>query len=100
SVPSENEKVTSHVKIQQWIDLYGDDVLKIAYMYLRDKSKAEDAFQEVFLRAFRQMDTFRGDSSVKTWLLRITMNVCKDLRRSFWFRRVWTGKLPERTADD
>ena len=46
------------------------------------------------------MDTFRGDSSVKTWLLRITMNVCKDLRRSFWFRRVWTGKLPERTADD
>lgn len=82
------------------MDRYGDDVLKIAYMYLRDPTKAEDAFQEVFLRAYKQIGSFRGDSGVKTWLLRIAINVCKDMRRSFWFRRVWTGTLPERAADD
>ena len=49
---------------------------------LRNRDDAEDAVQEAFLRALRAMPTFRGDSSVRTWLQRIAVNVCLDWKRA------------------
>ncbi len=49
---------------------------------LRNPSDAEDAVQEAFLRALRGMGKFRGDSSIRTWLQRIAVNVCLEWRRS------------------
>jgi len=57
---------------------YGDDVLRTAYFYLGDRHLAEDVSQEVFLRVYRKWSTFRGESSVKTWLMTITINLCRD----------------------
>ena len=61
-------------------------VLRTCYMYLHDKALAEDATQETFLKAYKALDSFRGESSEKTWLMRIAMNTCRDMKRNAWFR--------------
>lgn len=68
------------------IDQYERDLLHLCCVYLRDITMAEDAVQETFLKAYQHMDTFRGESSEKTWLYRIAINVCRDMRRSKWTR--------------
>lgn len=75
-------------EIERLMNTYGNDVLRTSYMYLKDLQKAEDAFQEVFCRIYRKFGSFRGDSSEKTWIIRITINVCKDILRSSWLKRV------------
>jgi RNA polymerase sigma-70 factor, ECF subfamily len=84
----------SNKKIEQAIERlmkqYGNDVLRIAYVYLKDYQLAEDAFQDVFLKVFHHYNSFREDSSEKTWLIRITINVCKDQLRKNWMKRVRT----------
>lgn len=94
-IPGDNSPAHGINSIEEWITLYGDDILRLAYLYTRDRSKSEDVFQEVFIRAYRKSDSFRGDSSIKTWLLRITMNVCRDMMREFWWRRVMVVAPPE-----
>lgn len=74
---------------------YRADLLRIGYLYLRDAGLAEDAAQETFVKAYRAMDTFRGESSEKTWLMRIAVNTCKDMRRSAWFKYVDRRIKPE-----
>ena len=76
-----------------------EKLLRTCYLYLRDRQLAEDAVQETFLKAYRSLPAFRGDSSEKTWLMRIAVNTCRDLYRSEWFRymdrRVIPEELPE-----
>lgn len=72
---------------------YGNDVLRMAYYYVKDYDTAEDIFQEVFIRANTKMGSFRGESTIKTWLLRITVNACKDYLKSAYRQRV--GMLDE-----
>lgn len=67
---------------------YGDDVLRTAYWYVRDIHTAEDIFQDVFLKVSQKLDTFRGDSGIRTWLIRITINTCKDFLKSAWNSKV------------
>ncbi|MBB3112703.1 RNA polymerase sigma-70 factor (ECF subfamily) [Paenibacillus phyllosphaerae] len=64
--------------LEQLMDQYGAIVMRTAYFYTGDRHLAEDISQEVFLRAYRKWTSFRGDSSVKTWLTTITVNVCRD----------------------
>jgi RNA polymerase sigma-70 factor (ECF subfamily) len=64
--------------LEEMMNHYGTMVLKTAYFYMGDRHLAEDMSQEVFVRAYRNWLSFRGDSSVKTWLTTITMNVCRD----------------------
>lgn len=72
--------------IEELIDQYGDGVLRLCLMYLGDRQLAEDAFQETFVKAWRHLADFRGDSSVRTWLSRIAINTCRSMLRSGWFR--------------
>lgn len=74
------------MKIEELIDLYGDDVLRLCLAWLGDRQLAEDAFQETFLKAWKAREGFRGESSEKTWLMRIASNTCRDTLRSGWFR--------------
>ena len=67
---------------------YGNDVLRMAYSYVKDYDTAEDIFQEVFIKVNANLTEFRGESSVKTWILRITVNACKDYLKSAYSRRV------------
>ncbi|MPM01170.1 sigma-70 family RNA polymerase sigma factor [Clostridium sp. C8] len=102
SVPKENKSIIGHdieKEIQRLMDDYGDDVLRTSYMYLKDLQNAEDAFQEVFIRVFNKFESFKGESSEKTWIIRITINVCKDMLRSSWLKRVLlTDKLKEKNT--
>lgn len=73
------------------IDEYGSCVLNTAYLYVKDKQLAEDIFQEVFLKAFLKMNAFEGRSTIKTWLIRITINLCKDTVKSAYKQKVTVG---------
>jgi RNA polymerase sigma-70 factor (ECF subfamily) len=64
--------------LEEMMNLYGTTVLRTAFFYMKDRHLAEDVSQEVFIRAYRNWSNFRGDSSVITWLTRITINVCRD----------------------
>lgn len=83
---SHNNRIQSFSKepseaLEKMMDCYGSTVLRTAYFYLGDRHLAEDVSQDVFIRAFRNWKKFRGDSSVKTWLIRITINLCRDKMR-------------------
>jgi len=97
-VPSENNPEAEE-RTARLIDRYGNDVLRVSYLYLRDRQLAEDAFQEVYLKAYRKYKSFRGLSSEKTWLLRITVNVCKDMLRTSWRKRMLPGLPPEMASE-
>lgn len=74
--------------IETLIREYGNDVLRTAYMYVKDMHSAEDIFQDVFIKVNQKLSTFEGNSSIKTWIIRITINTCKDYLKSAWNRRV------------
>ena len=67
---------------------HGSRLLRLCAMNLRDASLAQDAVQDTFLKAFRRFNTFRGEAEALTWLTSIALNVCRDYRRSAWFRHV------------
>jgi RNA polymerase sigma-70 factor (ECF subfamily) len=52
------------------------DVFDLAYRFVRDRSLAEDMAQEAFIKSYRLLRGFRGDSAFSTWLYRVTCNVC------------------------
>jgi RNA polymerase sigma-70 factor, ECF subfamily len=67
-------------------DLYAEHSRAIYYLALRllsDPQKAEDATHDVFLKAYRKLSQFRGESSWRTWLYRITINHCRNLQQSW-----------------
>jgi RNA polymerase sigma-70 factor, ECF subfamily len=73
---------------EELIKRYRNDVYGLAYHYVRNREDAWDIAQEVFIKAHRAIGTFRGDSSFKTWLLRITANRCKDFFKKRKLRTV------------
>ncbi|MBH5319316.1 sigma-70 family RNA polymerase sigma factor [Paenibacillus sp. GSMTC-2017] len=67
---------------------YGDDVWKYAYAITRNREQAKDIAQEVFIKVFHNIKSFRGQSSMKTWLLSITRNMAINEMKSSYMRRV------------
>ena len=67
---------------------YGNDVLRLAYFYVKEYHVAEDIFQDVFLRVNQHLDSFRGESNIKTWILKITINASKDYLKSAYHTKV------------
>ena len=82
-------------RIESMVALYQLPLLRLCYAYLHDEELAKDAVQETFIKAYRNLDGFREMSSEKTWLNRIAINTCKDLRKSGWFRHVDRSVTPE-----
>ncbi|MEQ6377020.1 sigma-70 family RNA polymerase sigma factor [Bacillaceae bacterium S4-13-56] len=70
---------------------YGPDLMKLAYTYVHDWAKAEDLVQDVFITSYEKLTSFRGESSLKTWLHRVTINKCKDSLKSWSFRNIRSG---------
>lgn len=67
--------------IENLFSQYADSVLRMCFLYLNDAQLAEDALQETFIKAYRSSHTFRGEASPKTWLIRIAVNTCKNMKR-------------------
>lgn len=82
-------------KLIRLIEEYQKPLLDMCYIYLRDRELAEDAVQETFLKAYQAMSTFRGESKEKTWLAKIAVNTCRDMRRSAWAKHVNREVIPE-----
>ena len=59
---------------------------RLCIMYLRDVSLAEDAVQDTFLKVYRNLDQYREGCSMKTWIMKIGVNTCRDMLRSAWLR--------------
>lgn len=72
--------------VEELIDQHGDEILRLCLLYMGERQLAEDAFQETFVRAWRHLSAFRGESSAKTWLSHIAVNVCRDMLRTPWLR--------------
>ena len=75
-------------RIERMINLYQLPLLRMCILYLHDEHLAKDAVQETFIKAYRNLDSFREASAEKTWLTRIAINTCKNLYRSSWFQHV------------
>ncbi len=67
---------------------YGNEVLYLAYSYVKDYGLAEDIAQEVFVKFYQKYDEFRGESSLKTWIIRIAINQSKDHLKRWDTRKV------------
>jgi RNA polymerase sigma-70 factor (ECF subfamily) len=73
----------------EFAELYSEHSRPIFYLCLRllsDPDKAEDATHDVFLKAYRKLHQFRGESSWRTWLYRIAINHCRNLQAA-WHER-------------
>ena len=70
------------------MDAHGGMVYRLALCRLGSRSDAEDVYQDVFLRLFQDETCFTDDAHLRAWLIRVTLNDCRDLRRSAWFRHI------------
>lgn len=86
-------------RITRLVDTYQVSLKRMCCVWLKDYALAEDAVQDTFVKAYQALPSFRGECSEKTWLIRIAVNVCRNLKRNWWFRHVDRGvdiaQLPE-----
>jgi len=66
---------------EELVRSYQADVWRFAYHFTRDRQMAEDVTQEAFIRAYRFLRTFRGESKFTSWLFRIARNCAMDAIR-------------------
>jgi len=66
---------------------FGNTVLRAAFAFSGSYAEAEDIVQDVFLSLHTDPRNFNDDEHLKAWLLRVTINKCKNFRRSFRFSR-------------
>ncbi len=78
-------------KAIRWVlDRYRERVVRLAAHVLHNSREAEDVAQEAFIKAFKQIGQFRGESGFYAWLYRIVVNICLDRMR----RKSVTSELP------
>ena len=64
------------LEFKELFKLYSTDIFNYSHSLLKNRDDAKDAVQDVFVRFFETQNSFRGECSVKTWLLVITRNYC------------------------
>jgi RNA polymerase sigma-70 factor, ECF subfamily len=69
-----------HKIIEEWYSLYADDVYNFL-IYYTNKNEAEDILQDVFIKAYKNLEYFKGNANPKTWLIKIARNCAIDLSR-------------------
>lgn len=74
--------------LEQAMEQWEVPLLRTCYLLVKDVALAEDAVQDTFVKAWQVHDHFRGEGSEKSWLMRVAVNTCRDLRRGKWFRHV------------
>lgn len=74
--------------INRALQMYSDTIRRICFMHLNNRSDVEDVFQEVFLKYALHEAVFESDAHERAWLIRVAINACKDMLKSFWRRNV------------
>ena len=83
--------------IESLVHTYYDDVYQLACHILEDVNDADDMTQETFIKAATNMDEFRGDATLKTWLFSIAINQCRQFLRKKKSRQKLTTTLKQIT---
>ncbi|WP_433744702.1 sigma-70 family RNA polymerase sigma factor [Falsibacillus pallidus] len=73
--------------IRSLMDTFGEEIKRLIFSYLREWQQTEDLTQEVFISVYLKIDTFKGDSNIKTWVYKIAVNKAKDYLRSWHFKK-------------
>lgn len=81
-------EVSSDEILNQMMNDYATDLKRIAFLYVNDILDCEDIIQEVFISCYQKLPSFRHECSYKTWLIRITINKCKDYNKRWSIRNL------------
>ena len=85
----------SEQETERALALYADTVRRICMVHLKNEADTEDIFQTVFIKYLLSSPAFRDAEHEKAWFIRVTVNACKDLLRSFFrSRTVPLSELP------
>jgi len=90
--------------LEDTIEKYSDMVYRLAFSQMKNKSDADDVFQEVFFRYVRKKPRFESEEHQKAWLIRVTVNCCKSMYSSAWRKRTipldtYMAYMPEEQRD-
>ncbi|AWE08478.1 RNA polymerase subunit sigma-24 [Lysinibacillus sp. 2017] len=84
------------MQLEQFIREHGEELLRLAYTYVKSREAAEDVVQDVLLKAYEQREQFRGGSTYRTYLYRMTINRSYDYLRSWSYKNtVLTNKIQQ-----
>lgn len=72
------------INFPQTVAQYQDAVFRLAYSYTKSQYDADDITQNVFLQLYQTNRSFENESHLKNWLMRVTVNQCKNLFRAPW----------------
>ncbi|MBC6973173.1 sigma-70 family RNA polymerase sigma factor [Bacillus sp. Xin] len=78
----------NHDEIDYVIREHWQDVWNYSFIITKDTHLSDDITQEVFIKVFKKWNSFRNESSVKTWLLKITRNTALNYLKSSYFKRI------------
>lgn len=82
------------------VELYSDTVKKICMLHLKNYDDTEDIFQTVFMKYVLYDGVFESEEHEKAWIIRVTINACKDYLKSFFrSRTVPIDEIRELTSD-
>lgn len=73
--------------LRKYIDLYHGAVFRLAYSYLRNRADAEDVCEETFIKLYSYNGMFEKDENCKAWLMKVTVNLSKNMLKSCWFSK-------------
>lgn len=76
--------------IEMVLKKYSDMVRRICFLYLQNSSDVDDVFQEVFLKLLKNHKSFENEEHEKAWIIRVTINKCKDILKSFWKKNIYS----------
>lgn len=77
----------TNAEIERVVNEYATMLLRVAYSQLNNRAEAEDTVQEVLLKYMEKAPVFQSEEHEKAWLLRVTVNHCKNHLASAWFRK-------------
>ncbi|EFU41551.1 RNA polymerase, sigma-24 subunit, ECF subfamily protein [Paenibacillus vortex V453] len=84
--------------LNEMMNQYGNDIWNYAYFLTKQHALADDIAQEVFIKAYYGIHTFRGQSALKTWLLTITRHTAFRHKQAFFLRKVTLQDKPRLDA--
>ncbi len=89
-----------HNEIEEYLNKYGDMIYRLAYIQMKNREQTDDIYQDVFLKLLQQKPNLQSEEHLKAWLIRTTINCCKDYWKSAWFRkRASMDEIPEEAVN-